>query len=57
MHQLAEHTPEVTRQFLLSMCAQANRQLAMQGLQNKPSTAVLAQANLSRQVVLDLLRN
>lgn len=57
MHQLAEHTPAVTRQFLLSMYAHANRQLALQGLQQNPTTAVLAQANLSLQTVLDLLRD
>lgn len=51
------HTPHTTRQFLQAMCAQANSQLATQGMLHSPHTAVLAQANLDLATVLDLLRD
>ena len=46
-----------TRQFMAAMCASANSQLLAQGLAAAPNTAVLAQANLDLQTVLDLLRD
>ncbi len=57
MSSIAQHTPETTRQFLMSMCAQANSQLTSQGLMQNPHTAVLAQANLKLADVLALLRH
>lgn len=57
MSPIAQHTPESTRQFLMSMCAQANSQLTVQGLMHKPQTAVLAQTNLDLADVLELLRH
>ena len=57
MSPIAQHTPESTRQFLMSMCAQANSQLTGQGLMQNPHTAVLAQANLNLTNVLELLRH
>jgi hypothetical protein len=57
MPQIAQHTPQATRQFCVAMCAKANSQLAAQGLTASPLTAVLAQANLDLQSVLDLLRD
>lgn len=51
------HTPEATRQFLASMCAQVNNQLVVQTLNWSPELAVRAQANLDLQTVLDLLRD
>jgi hypothetical protein len=51
------HTPEATRQFLASMCAQVNNQLVVQSLNWSPELAVRAQANLDLQTVLDLLRD
>lgn len=57
MLQIAHHTPEATRQFLLAMCAQANSQLSAQGVAASPQQAVLAQANLDLANVLDLLRD
>jgi hypothetical protein len=55
--QIAHHTPEATRQFLLAMCAQANSQLSAQGVAASPQQAVLAQAYLDLANVLDLLRD
>ena len=57
MHSLAPHTAETTHQFLMSMCAQAHRQLALQQLAAVPQMATLAQANLNWQAALDLLRD
>lgn len=56
MSKLPHHTPDGTRQFLLSMCSQAEIQLAQQSIQQQPQLAVLAQANLDMTTVLDLLR-
>lgn len=57
MPQLAFQTPEATRQFCVAMCAKANSQLSAQGLAASPHLAVMAQANLDLQTVLDLLRD
>jgi hypothetical protein len=48
---------KATRQFLAAMRAKANNQLRPQGLAAAPNTAVLAQADLDRQTVLNLLRD
>lgn len=56
-HIAHHHTPEATRQFCVAMCAKANSQLSAQGFAASPQTAVLAQANLDLQTVLDLLRH
>lgn len=57
MRPTAHHSPEATRQFLQAMCAKANSQMAAQRLQDAPHQAVMAQANLDLQTVLDLLRD
>lgn len=51
------YTPDDTRQFLAAMCAKANSHRMAQSLAAAPHTAVLAQANLGLQAVLDLLRD
>ena len=53
----AHHSPQATRQFLVTMCAKANSQLLAQGLAATPHLAVAAQANLDLATVLDLLRD
>ena len=57
MPQIAQHTPQATRQFCVAMCAKANSQLSAQGLATAPQLAVAAQANLDLATVLDLLRD
>lgn len=57
MTPIAHHTPEATRQFLGAMIAKANSQLLAQGVAAAPQMAVMAQANLDLQTVLDLLRD
>lgn len=57
MHPLAPHTAEITRQFLMAMCAQAHSKLALQHLGSMPQLAIQAQANLNRQAALELLRD
>jgi hypothetical protein len=57
MAPVSSHSPEATRAFLESMCAQVNGQLAVQTLQWAPELAVHAQAHLDLATVLDLLRD
>lgn len=57
MSPVSSHPPAATREFLASMCAQVNSQLAVQTLHWAPELAVQAQAHLDLATVLDLLRD
>jgi 7,8-dihydro-6-hydroxymethylpterin-pyrophosphokinase len=46
-----------TRQFLMSMCAQAQSQWAAQRIQTNPLQALQVYAPLNRQAVLDMLQD
>ncbi len=48
---------DATRQFQAAVSAQAHSQRTSQNLMRTPELAVMAQANLDLQTVLDLLRD